>query len=124
MWFYLKHNLCEPKQPIGKDPVLQGAIEKNLAFFSTSYWENDLALENQFDAMSLALHGENVDRVFWSIGRGGVGQSLLTAHIHELFKGISAFLDVNIYYTDDEMRKQADLLFGKVVVTGQEAVEG
>ena len=34
------------------------------------------------------------------------------------------YLDMNIYHSDDELRKQADQLVGKVVVTGQEAVEG
>ena len=48
---------------------------------------------------------------------------MLTTHIHEFFKAVSAVLDTNIYFTDDEMRKQAELLYGKIVVTGQEAVE-
>ena len=33
-------------------------------------------------------------------------------------------LDMNIYYSDDEMRKQAGSLVGKCVVTGQETVQG
>jgi hypothetical protein len=31
---------------------------------------------------------------------------------------------MNIYYTDDELRKQGDLLEGKIVTTGQETVQG
>jgi hypothetical protein len=31
---------------------------------------------------------------------------------------------MNIYYSDDEMRKQAAHLVGKLVVTGQESVQG
>jgi len=37
---------------------------------------------------------------------------------------LHAFVDTNIYYTDEELRKQAELLIGKIIHTGQEAVEG
>ncbi len=30
---------------------------------------------------------------------------------------------MNIYYSDDELRKQGEMLAGKLVTTGQEAVE-
>ena len=30
------------------------------------------------------------------------------------------FVDLNVYYTDDELRKQGENLCGKLVVTGQE----
>lgn len=80
-------------------------------------WECSLA------ALSLALRGHNVDRCFWGIGPGGVGQSLFTAHLATLLGSLHSYLDTNIYYTDDELRKQADQLVGCVVVTGQEAVE-
>ena len=64
-------------------------------------------MENTFDFMSLAIRGRNIDRIAWTIGRGGVGQSLLTAHLHALFEGVCAYIDTNVYYTDEEMRKQA-----------------
>ena len=75
-------------------------------------------------ALALALRGYNVDRCFWGIGPGGVGQSLFTAHIATVLGSLHAYLDTNIYYTDDELRKQSEQLVHCVVVTGQEAVEG
>ncbi|CAE7525164.1 unnamed protein product [Symbiodinium natans] len=75
-------------------------------------------------SLTLALHGENVDRAFWGIGSGGVGQSLQTAHLEALLGNYHACLDMNIYYVDEEMRKQAARLVGKIVVTGQETVQG
>ena len=30
-------------------------------------------------------------------------------------------MDMNVFYTEDELRKQADTFTGKVVITGQEA---
>ena len=57
-------------------------------------------------------------------GRGGVAQSLWTHLIHNTYDHLHGFLDTNIYYSDDELRKQGELLVGKLVVTGQEAVGG
>ena len=39
-------------------------------------------------SLTLALHGENVDRAFWGIGSGGVGQSLHTDHLQAIFWGV------------------------------------
>lgn len=44
--------------------------------------------------------------------------------IHSALRGLHAFLDTNIFYSDDELRKQVEGLVGKVITTGQEAVEG
>ena len=52
---------------------------------------------------------------------GGVGQSLFSHTIANMLKHNHAFLDMNIYFSDDEFRKQCDGLVGKLVVTGQEA---
>lgn len=52
-----------------------------------------------------------------------MGQSLNSHHIAALFSHNHAFLDMNIYFSDDELRKQADSLIGRLVSTGQEAVE-
>ena len=74
--------------------------------------------------MTLVLQRCNVDRCFWTIGPGGVGQSLLTHHIHAVFQGLHAFLDTNVFYTDDELRKQGEQLVNKLILTAQEAVQG
>ena len=65
-----------------------------------------------------------MDRAFWGIGAGGVGQSLQTAHLEAILGNYHSCLDMNIYYSDEEMRKQAGNLVGKIVVTGQESAQG
>ena len=40
-------------------------------------------------SLTLAMRGENVDRAFWGIGSGGVGQSLHTAHLEAIFWRVS-----------------------------------
>lgn len=106
------------------DPVIQIHMDRLAKIHSTTYWKNKAALRCEFSAFCLALMRKNIDRGFWHLGRGGAGQSLTTSHIHALMSGFHAFLDMNIYFTDDEMRKQADLLIDMLVSTGQETVQG
>ena len=106
------------------DPVLKAAEERVKKFFSQTFFNNGWALRNVFDALCLTLHGLNVDRVFWTIAAGGCGQSLLTLLIHVLMPSMHAYLDSNIYHSDDELRKQAELFVNKLVTTLQERVEG
>lgn len=82
---------------------------------------NALALQCQLSALALALRGGNIDRCFWGIGPSGVGQSLFTGHLTALLGSLHAYLDTNVYYSGEELRKQAEHLVGKPVVTGQEA---
>jgi hypothetical protein len=77
-----------------------------------------------FAAMALALHGMNVDRAFWSTGPGGVGQSLTSHLMASAFGRYHAFVDMNIYFSDDELRKQGDLLIDMLWQTGQEQPQG
>ena len=58
------------------DPVLLAAKERLQKFWMSTYWENGRALQCSLAAQGLALRGRNVDRAFWSVGPGGVGQSL------------------------------------------------
>ena len=90
----------------------------------TTYWYNRPAFRCFMAALTLAMRGENVDRAFWGLGSGGVGQSLQTAHLEAILGSFHSCLDMNIYYSDEEMRKQAASLLGKLVVTGQESVQG
>ncbi len=106
------------------DPYEAEAMGRVQAFLSSTFVFNQGALKCQLAALALALHGVNVDRCFWTLGPGGVGQSLLTHHLNAVFPGLHTFVDTTIYYSDDELRKQADLMLGKVIHTGQEAVEG
>jgi hypothetical protein len=116
IYVFLPHSLC--------DPVEASAQQKLQIFWSTTFWSNDAALECQLAAMTLALRGRNVDRAFWSQGPGGVGQSLESHRVAALFGPLHGFLDLNIYYDDNELRKQSEHLFDKLVTTGQEAEDG
>ena len=46
-------------------------------------------------------------RAFITVGSGGVGQSRFTCLIANLFGGSHGFMDMNVFYTEDELRKQA-----------------
>lgn len=107
-----------------RDPVLDESRDKVQKFLQQTFWSNTPALECQFAALAIALRGLNVDRAFWGIGSGGVGQSLFSALLAAILGPRHSYLDMSIYYSDEELRKQAERLVGCVVVTGQEAVEG
>lgn len=51
------------------------------AHLQETFWKNGMVLECHYAALALALRGCNVDRAFWGLGPGGVGQSLFTAHL-------------------------------------------
>ena len=115
VYIHIPHNL--------HDPVLSDARQTVKRFLSSTFWGNSHALDCQLAAMCLVLQGMNIDRCFWTVGPGGVGQSLLTHLIDNAFSGLHAFLDTNVYYDDHELRKQAETLVHKLITTGQEAVE-
>ena len=70
----------------------------------------------------LALSGRNVDRAWWTVGPGGVGQSLNSCLIANLFGRDHHYMDMNLFYEEGEMRKQGDSMAGHRVFTGQEAI--
>ena len=53
-------------------------------------------------------------RASMTSGPGGVGQSLNTALIANVFGDMHGFIDMNVFYTEHELRKQADTFTGKV----------
>ena len=53
-------------------------------------------------------------RVFITVGPGGLNTCLIA----NLFGGSHGFMDMNVFYTDDELRKQADTFTGKVNIWG------
>ena len=53
-------------------------------------------------------------RAFITVGSGGVCQSLNTCLIANLFGGSHGFMDVNVFCTEEELRKQADTFTGKL----------
>ena len=103
------------------DPVLDCTASGVYNFLSSTFWSNKVALKCQFVAMCLSLRGVNIDRAFWTVGPGGVGQSLNTHLIANMFGSNHGFVDMQVYYSDDELRKQAESPVDKTVVTGQES---
>ena len=106
------------------DPVLDAHVEKLARAHATTYFRNKAAFESELSAATLALMGRNVDRAFHHLGSGGAGQSVTTSHFDALMCGLHAFLAMNIYFSDDELRKQGDLLIDMLWQTGQEQPQG
>ena len=89
-----------------KDPILVATEARLEQFLEQTIWNNKNGMQVCFAAMVLVLQNQNVDPCFCTLGRHG-------------------FLDTNIFIiSDDELRKQGELLVKMLVVTGQEAVEG
>ena len=64
-----------------------------------------------------------MDRAFWTSGPGGVGQSLTSHLITSAFADLHRWVDMGENFDDHEMRKQAAVQVGALVVTGQESPE-
>ena len=58
------------------DPIYEGAEIRLAEFLETTFCNNGWALKCTIAGIASALMGKNVDRAFWPIGEGGVGQSL------------------------------------------------
>ena len=118
----------EPKSPSANvymylpqnvhDAVAHAHVERLQRFLTTTFHNNAAALKCHFAAFSLVLRGYNIDRAFWTLGAGGVGQSLLSHLVATVFGDHHAFLDMNMYYTDDELRP-TDPIFRHSVAGGR-----
>ena len=93
-------------------------------FYATTFWHNKRALECLFAGLAEALRGHNVDRGFFGISMGGIGQSINTHLLFNLLGNLHRYLDMNVYYQDEEMRKQSSAYEDCPVVTAQEKPEG
>ena len=62
--------------------------------------------------------------VLFGISQGGIGQSINTYLLSNLLGHLHRYLDMNVYYQDEEMRKQASTYEDCPVVTAQEKPEG
>ena len=80
------------------DAVLASHAERLLRFLRTTFFGNEAGLQCHFAAFGLVLRGFNIDRAFWTLGAGGVGQSLLSHLIATVFGDNHAFLDMNMCY--------------------------
>ena len=107
------------------DPVLQAAIDRLEKIYSETFWAIPAAFEHGQACLALAKRGLNVNQNTMYLGPGGVGLSKFTAHLeamlgtenHDIF-------DPNVFYTDDELRKQVPRMAGHFVFTGQERPSG
>ena len=72
------------------------------------FFDNAAALECQLAAICSTVRGVTIVRAFVTVGLDGVGQSLNTCLISNLCGGSHGFMDMNVFYTEDELRKQAD----------------
>ena len=84
-----------------------------LEFLRTTFFDNAAAR-----SICLILRGVSIARAFNTVGLGGVGQGLNTCLIANLFGGSRGFMDMKVFHTEDELRKQADTFTGNVNIWG------
>ena len=106
------------------DPQLGASQARLSAFFGIASYSNSEAVSCTISGLSIALIGENADRAFWTIGPGGVGQSLFTSLIHNAMAPTHGFFDCAALYLDDELRKTLEHLIPFKILTAQEGTEG
>lgn len=105
------------------DPVLTQHNERLQKFYSQTFWANNDVFHCCLAAMALAKRGFNVDRCFIGESPGGVGQSLFSMHLDAMLGPNHGYFDPNVWYNEDELRKQIESFARCIVVTGQEAPE-
>ena len=106
------------------DPVLESAKQQLEAFFKTTFWENISVFVCCQAAQALAKRGENIDRCFIGVGPGGVGQSLYSHLLSNMYGHNHAYVDPNVWFHEDELRKQIEQFAHCFIFTGQEAPQG
>ena len=105
------------------DPVMRSNEERLERFYTQTFWANHNVFLACQAALALAKRGLNVDRCFIAISPGGVGQSLYSQHLAEMYKHNHAFFDPNIWHQEEELRKQIESFARCFIITGQEAPE-
>lgn len=115
IYISVPHPLC--------DPVLADAEQELNTFYKQTFWCNQQVFKCCQAAQALAKRGLNIDRLFIGISPGGVGQSLYSIHLHAMYGDGAAFFDPNVWYNDEELRKQVESWTGCFILTGQEAPE-
>ena len=113
---YIPHKLL--------DPVLDTAKRGLERFLQTTFWENLPVLMCCQAAQALAKRGESIDRYFIGIGPGGVGQSLYSTLLAAMYCHNHAFIDPNLWFQEDELRKQIEQFAHCFIFTGQEPPQG
>ena len=105
------------------DPVLADAKGRLKEFYARTFWCNFDVFQCCEAAQALAKRGINIDRCFIGVSPGGVGQSLYSTLLAAVYGHNHAFFDPNVWYADDELRKQVEQFAGCIILTGQEAPE-
>ncbi|CAE7445428.1 unnamed protein product [Symbiodinium sp. CCMP2592] len=105
------------------DPVMENNLERLEKFYQQTFWCNLDVFKCFQAATAIAKRGYNVDRCFIGISPGGVGQSLYSLHLSEMYKQNHTFFDPNIWHLDEELRKQVETFARCFIMTGQEAPE-
>ncbi|CAJ1456297.1 unnamed protein product, partial [Effrenium voratum] len=103
-----------------KGTVPQHSVERLHKFYAQTFWCNVEVFKCCQAAQALAKRGLNVTRLFIGLSSGGVGQSLYSSHLQALYGHNFAYFDPNIWYHEEEMRKQVEQLNGCIILTGQE----
>jgi hypothetical protein len=106
------------------DPVLDTQVSRLLQFFKQTFWCNLEVFLCTQAAQALCKRGENLDRCFIGESPGGVGQSLFTAHLAAVYKHNHSYFDPNVWYMDEELRKQIEEFADSFILTGQETPNG
>ena len=119
-----EHNIYTYIERPLSGPAIEDALVRVGRFLNTAFCDNAWALECSIAGLALALMGQNVDRAFWSIGKGGVGQSLFSTPIHNAMSPTRGFFDCASLYMGDELRKTLENRVGFCVNTAQEGDEG
>ena len=100
-------------------------VTDNITLFPPhTFWRNRDALNSTYAGLSPALLARDVDRSFWTIGRGGVGKSLFAILIDSALRHRRGFLDTDSLFRDGEIRKQIPLLQNQLDWEAQEAADG
>ena len=105
------------------DPVCAANEARLKKFYEQTFWCNLNVFRCFQSAIALAKRGLNIDRCFIGISPGGVGQSLYSLHLAEMYKQNHAFFDPRVWVLDEELRKQVESFANCFILTGQEAPE-
>ncbi|CAE7235509.1 unnamed protein product, partial [Symbiodinium sp. KB8] len=105
IYVHIPHNI--------KCVVPDHVLERLLKFYRQTFWGNVDAFKCCQAAQALAKRGLNVVRLFIGLSSGGVGQSLYSSHLEAMYGHNFAYFDPNIWYNEDEMRKQIEQLNGQ-----------
>lgn len=103
-----------------KGSVPRDVVERVEKFYSQTFWSNLKVFRCGQAAQALAKRGLNIVRIFIGLSAGGVGQSLYSKHLEAIYRHNFAFFDPQIWFHEEEMRKQVEQLNGCIILTGQE----